>query len=322
MNLKLEGISKSFGGRVVLRDIDLEVKSGEFVSLIGPSGAGKTTLLKLAAAMESPDRGTVLFDPPPEDENPVILVFQDYVLFPFLSVFENVAFGLRPRKIPREEILQRVISILGYFGLSENAFAYPATLSGGEKQRTALARALVVKPGVILLDEPFANLDTNLKNDTAAFIKKTQEEFGITTLCVTHDIDQALTISDRIGVLLDGRICQFSTPETLFYSPASLEVARFLGPVNIIPRSLYPLLGIDDEEESLPVRAEAFSVTKGPGPGHVRDVKFAGQLVALTVELADERLMICTLDTGFAAGDRVLVKVKPRFLKEMTHARG
>ena len=177
MHISLQGVYRQYGDEPVLTNVTFEVAPGECVSLIGPSGAGKTTLLKLIAGLELPDQGRLLLDPLPSKVLPVILVFQDYILFPHQTVFANVAFGLRARRLPKAEVSERVHEYLEYVGLGDRAGAYPNQLSAGQQQRVAIARAMVVNPGVLLLDEPFANLDRNLKMETAQFIRDTGRRF-------------------------------------------------------------------------------------------------------------------------------------------------
>ncbi len=233
MNVAVDKLTKRFGSTHVLRNLSLSVSHGEFVSVLGPSGVGKTTLLKILASLENPDSGSVQCG-----GRNAVLVFQDYVLFPFLTVHQNVAFGLEARRMPQRDIAARVGRLLSHFGLSEKATEYPAMLSAGQKQRVALARALAVEPQLLLLDEPLANLDKNLKRDTALYLRRVQREFGITTICVTHDQEEAMAISDRIAVMLDGEIKQLGTPAAVYYQPNSVAVARFMGPVSVLPDSL------------------------------------------------------------------------------------
>lgn len=229
MSLLLKGISKSFGENPVLKDVSFRIEDGEFVSLIGPSGVGKTTLLKILADLEISDAGIIRFSQPPGKERPVIMMFQDFALFPHMTIAENVGYGLKVRRVKKKDRKGKVNEMLEWFGITGKAEAYPARLSAGEKQRAAIARALVVEPMVLLLDEPFANLDKNLKGETADFIRRTQQSFGITTVMVTHDQEEAFAVSDRIGVLIGGVLKQFDSPKILSAAPADEDTARFLG---------------------------------------------------------------------------------------------
>ncbi|MCG8453198.1 MAG: ABC transporter ATP-binding protein [Spirochaetales bacterium] len=229
MPVNISKVKKNYGGKPVLKELSLEIEDGEFISLIGPSGVGKTTLLRILANIETPDSGEVHFSRTPGKEDPVIMVFQDFALFPHMTVAENVGYGLKMRGVRRKDRQERVEKMLDWFGIADKAPSYPARLSAGQRQRAAIARALVVEPMVLLLDEPFANLDKNLKGETARFIRQTQRSFGITTVMVTHDQEEAFAVSDRIGVLISGELRQYSSPEELLKSPADGETERFLG---------------------------------------------------------------------------------------------
>ncbi|MFP4473969.1 MAG: ABC transporter ATP-binding protein [Desulfatibacillaceae bacterium] len=314
MLFAVDNVSKTYGGLDVLREVSFGVDAGEIVSLIGPSGVGKTTLLSIIAGLESPDSGAVRFDSPPSRANPVILVFQDYVLFPNMTVAENVAFGLRARKIPRREAGGRVNDMLAWFQLSDKAASYPVELSAGQKQRVAIARAMVVNPSVLLLDEPFANLDKNLKMDTARFIRDTQREFGITTVSVTHDLEEAFAMSDRLGVMLGGKLVQYAPVGEVYHSPTSIEVADFLGPVNRIPAAAYDKVGISPKEargaREMFARPEGLTMEPSDnGPAVVRDVVFAGHYVVNHVDLDGVPLVVYTVSALFSPGDSVKVIV-------------
>jgi len=236
--LQVTGLTKSFKRRKVLDSVGFSLEAGEFFSIIGPSASGKSTLLKIIAGLETPDSGSLWFEKKPDRDSPVILVFQDLQLFPHLTVYENVAFGLRARKFAEKEIERIVSGILKQLGIPDRAMAYPGTLSGGEQQRTALARALVLNPQILLLDEPFSNLDPSLKKDTAMLIRETTRTWNTPVICVTHDFEEAFSMSDRIGILLEGRLVQTGPPQEVFYTPVSLEAARFMGPVNYLPAEL------------------------------------------------------------------------------------
>lgn len=238
MVLEVQGLTKSYHQRRILDAVGFSIDAGEFFSIIGPSGSGKSTLLKIIARLETPDTGTLRFEKKPDQHSPVILVFQDLQLFPHLTVYENVAFGLRARKLGNQEIEKKVTDVLTQLGISKRAGSFPATLSGGEQQRTALARALVLNPQILLLDEPFSNLDPSLKKDAAMLIRETTRMWNTPVICVTHDFEEAFSVSDRIGILLEGRMVQTGPPQEVFYKPVSLEAARFMGPVNHLPAEL------------------------------------------------------------------------------------
>ncbi len=314
MVLEVNEISKSFGQFHALQNVSLSVEEHECVSIIGPSGSGKTTLLKLIALMENPTSGTIRFDRPVSNDNPVILVFQDYVLFPHMTAYENVAFGLRVRKMPKHEIRRRVEESLHYFGIADKADTYPSHLSGGQKQRVAIARALVLNPYVLLLDEPFANLDKNLKMETAELIRRTQKAFGITTISVTHDLEEAFVMSDRIGILLDGKLVQYDDVRTTYFEPSNIRAAQFLGPVNKITPDIQSRLQVCCEKpesgRTVYARAEGLELAKDQnGVGRIREVRFVGLMILYTVEIGSETLTVYSLNDGLSEGDSVSVRL-------------
>lgn len=232
----LKNISKSFDGNtMVVSDLTMEVKKGEFFSLLGPSGCGKTTLLRLIAGLEVPDKGIITLGEnvasgqawiPPEKRN-VGIVFQDYALFPHMTVFKNVAFGLKG--CSKEKLKQEVMGMLEMVGLSDLSQRYPHELSGGQQQRIALIRALAPSPVVILLDEPFSNLDTDLREEIASDTRRILKAKGTTAILVTHDQKEAFSLSDRVGVLNNGRLEQVGTSEEIYHKPATRFVANFVG---------------------------------------------------------------------------------------------
>ena len=236
--IELVGLTKRFAETAV-DDLHLQIASGEFFSLLGPSGCGKTTTLRLIAGFEQPTAGQILLDGvdvsgvPPHRRN-VNTVFQSYALFPFLTVFDNVAFGLRNRKLPAAELSSRVSAALELVKLEAFGKRRPAQLSGGQQQRVALARALVLQPSVLLLDEPLGALDAKLRRSLKVELKALQEQVGITFLYVTHDQEEALTMSDRLAVMRDGRIVQVGTPSAVYEGPADTYVADFLGVSNLM----------------------------------------------------------------------------------------
>ena len=237
--LHVEGVSKRFGDTPVLREVALDVRGGEFVTLVGPSGCGKTTLIRIVAGLELADAGRVLLSGRdithlPANRRPVNTVFQDYALFPHLSVFENVAFGLRSRKVPPPEVNRRVAASLELLQLGEFARRHPHQLSGGQKQRVALARALVNEPEALLLDEPMSALDAKLRAEVRLELRRLQRRLGKTFLLVTHDQDEAMTVSDRLFVMHEGRIEQFGPPAEVYEHPQSRFVAEFLGAANLL----------------------------------------------------------------------------------------
>jgi ABC-type Fe3+/spermidine/putrescine transport system ATPase subunit len=232
--VRLVGLARAFGSIWAVRDLSLDIAEGEFFSLLGPSGCGKTTTLRLVAGLETPTAGEVWFGHeevtamPPQHRN-VGLVFQNYAVFPTMTVYENVAYGLRVRRVGRAELHRRVCQMLEIVGLAHLSERTPGQLSGGELQRVALARALAIRPRVLLLDEPLSNLDVKLRVEVRAEIKRLQRESGITTIYVTHDQEEALAISDRLGVMRAGQLEQVGRPQEVYRRPATRFVAGFVG---------------------------------------------------------------------------------------------
>ncbi len=287
-DIRLAGLAKSYGAVDAVRDVDLEVATGEFFTMLGPSGSGKTTTLRLIAGFERPDAGKIelqgsdVSDVPPYSRN-VNTVFQDYALFPHMSVRENVEYGLRVKKVPKQERAKRAEEALEMVRLSGYGDRKPGQLSGGQRQRVALARAIVNRPAVLLLDEPLGALDLKLRQEMQVELKQIQGEVGITFVYVTHDQEEALTMSDRIAVFNDGRIEQIGPPNDVYERPANLFVAGFVGVSNVLERdgkrfTVRPekirLLG---EGES----ADGYQVEGGT----IAAVSYAGMITRLVVEL-------------------------------------
>jgi spermidine/putrescine transport system ATP-binding protein len=238
--LSVINIDKSFGDVKALVNVTLDVHEGEFFTLLGPSGCGKTTLLRIIAGLELADNGQVILGGRditalPATKRQVNTVFQSYALFPHLSIFENVAFGLRSRKFPQNEVQTRVGRRLEMLGLDEMADRFPHQLSGGQQQRVALARALVNEPEVLLLDEPMSALDARLRAQVQVELRRLQRKLGQTFILVTHDQAEALVVSDRLAVMSEGKIIQFGTPKEVYEQPQTRFVAEFLGAANLIP---------------------------------------------------------------------------------------
>ena len=237
--IELKNISKAFDGEVVLDNMSLDIHDNEFITLLGPSGCGKTTTLRIIGGFESPDKGDVYFmgerinDVPPHKRH-VNTVFQKYALFPHLNVFDNVAFGLKERKVPKAEIKEKVTKMLKMVMLSGFADRRVTSLSGGQQQRVAIARALVNEPKILLLDEPLGALDLKLRKDMQQELKKIQKNTGITFIFVTHDQEEALSMSDTIVVMSEGKIQQIGTPTDIYNEPVNAFVADFIGESNII----------------------------------------------------------------------------------------
>ena len=241
--MELRGVAHAFGGTQALADVTLAVEPGELVALLGPSGCGKTTLLRVVAGFIKPAEGVVsigdrIVNDIPAGRRKVGLVFQNYALFPHLSVVENVAYGLKARGATRERVAVRVAEMLDLVKMAAFAKRLPAQLSGGQQQRVALARALAIEPDVVLLDEPFSALDKNLRLDMQIEIKALLKDYGLTSIIVTHDQEEALSMADRIVVLNHGRIEQVDTPEVLYDRPSNTFVNRFVGQTNFVRGTL------------------------------------------------------------------------------------
>jgi len=237
--IRLEAITKFYGEFQALQETTTEIRRGEFFSLLGPSGCGKTTLLRTIAGFEQPSGGVVYIeDKPmtdvPANKRPTNMVFQSYAIFPHMSVEENVAYGLKARKLPKAEIAAKVAEAIEMVGLKGFGGRASHALSGGQRQRVALARALVLKPKVLLLDEPLSALDKKMREQMQTELRRLQRAVGITFILVTHDQEEALTMSDRIAVMFDGEIAQIDTPQGLYRRPNSRRVAQFIGVMNFM----------------------------------------------------------------------------------------
>ncbi|CZF78907.1 Spermidine/putrescine import ATP-binding protein PotA [Grimontia celer] len=236
--VQLKGLRKSFDGKEIISNFDLEINNGEFLTILGPSGCGKTTVLRLIAGLEDADDGQIIIDEQdvtaiPAEQRHVNTVFQSYALFPHMTVFDNVAFGLRMQKVAESEIEPRVMEALRMVQLEQFAPRKPHQLSGGQQQRVAIARAVVNKPKVLLLDESLSALDYKLRKQMQMELKQLQRKLGITFIFVTHDQEEALSMSDRIIVMKSGEVVQDGTPREIYEEPANLFVARFIGEINV-----------------------------------------------------------------------------------------
>jgi sulfate transport system ATP-binding protein len=236
MTIQLQGVTKQFGSSVVIDNLSLDLPTGQLTALLGPSGSGKSTLLRIIGGLESPERGMVVIDgrdvtrATPQARG-IGFVFQQYAVFPHMTVFENVAFGLRIRKLPKSEIEQRVSDLLSVTELGGFGDRYPSHLSGGQQQRVALARALAVRPPVLLLDEPFAALDTRVRKDLREWLRRLHSSLGVTTVLVTHDQEEAMAVADHVVVIKDGQVQQVGRPLELYEQPTNAFVMGFVGPV-------------------------------------------------------------------------------------------
>jgi spermidine/putrescine ABC transporter ATP-binding subunit len=276
--VQLDGVTKRFGKTIALDDVSLLVRRGELMTLLGPSGCGKTTLLNLVAGFLMPDGGEIAIDghrvtdvPPYRRESGIM--FQQYALFPHMSVAANVGYGLKMRRIAKPEIARRVAEVLALIKLEGLEDRKPRQLSGGQQQRVALARALVIRPKVLLLDEPFSALDRNLRASMQVEIKEIQHKLGVTTIFVTHDQSEALSLSDRIAVLAEGRIRQLGTPDEIYCRPVDRFVASFVGDVNVLHARLEHIHGATAALALGPARVLVPALTlQGAAPGAMVDL--------------------------------------------------
>jgi putative spermidine/putrescine transport system ATP-binding protein len=295
VSLRLEDIRVTLGGNEILHGVSMDVPAGEFVTLLGPSGSGKSTTLNVIAGLAAPDSGRVLFDGEPvTDLEPhgrdIGVVFQSYALFPHMTVVDNVAFPLLTRRRPKAERRAAARQMLELVQLSGMERRRPASLSGGQQQRVALARALAAQPRLLLLDEPLAALDRQLRESMQMEIKRLQSQLGVTTIAVTHDQGEALTMSDRLAIMRDGQIEQYGTPEDLYRRPASAFVATFLGEANLIPVTGGRLAGFGTDADgtgTAVLRPEDIRLASGHGPaleGVLRMKVFQGSRFRLEVD--------------------------------------
>lgn len=331
--VELKGISVTFDGETVLDNLDLEIKDKEFITLLGPSGCGKTTTLRIIAGFVEPDCGEVLFDGKtingvPAFKRQVNTIFQRYALFPHLNVYENIAFGLRVKKMKEEDIDKKVREMLALVNLVGLEKRKIDTLSGGQQQRVAIGRAIANNPKVLLLDEPLAALDLKLRKDMQTELKKIQQQLGITFVFVTHDQEEALSMSDRVVVMDGGKIQQVGTPQDIYNEPKNAFVADFIGESNILDGVMiddylaefsgkkFKCLdfGFDKNENvDVVVRPEDVDIVapeKGMLQGVVTSVTFLGVHYEIIVDIGGFKWMIQTTDEHFI-GDKVGLYIEP-----------
>ena len=348
--VELRNIVKRFGSFTAVHPTNLEIEEGAFVTLLGPSGCGKTTNLRMIAGLLDPTEGEIRIGGKRVNDVPIHrrnlgLVFQNYALFPHKTVAENVAFGLKYRDVPKSEIGERVQRALDLVQLPQVGERYPKALSGGQQQRIALARAIVIEPDVLLLDEPLSALDANLREDMRVELKRIQDQIGVTTVFVTHDQSEALAMSDRIVVMSEGRVEQVGSPEEVYNTPASEFVARFLGASNILPARVAgreagavvleePVFGrIPVPAEKAPridgagaaklvIRAEKLTLAPRGAAREgaaavdavVETVDYQGQAVRYFVRAGDHQLQAINMidEHPFAEGAEVTLHLRPR----------
>lgn len=297
--VRLEDVSRTFGSLTAVDHIDLEVPPGSFFSLLGPSGCGKSTSLRIISGFETPDTGRVFIGD--EDvtrlqarRRPTAMVFQNYALFPHMTVGENVAYGLKVRKLSSSEVKDRVLDALRRVDLSDFVNTPVTSLSGGQQQRTALARAVAIEPEVILFDEPLSNLDVALRHQTRAELKALQHRLGLTSIYVTHDQEEAMALSDQIAVMRAGRIVQTGSPRKLYQEPETAFVASFLGGSNVIddPSLILQLTGTDAEAGYVTsVRPEHIRIEQEGGvPATIKLHQYLGSQTSITLEVGGHAL--------------------------------
>ena len=302
--VEVAAVTKRFAGHLAVDRVTLEIRQGEFFSLLGPSGCGKTTTLRMIAGFETPTEGRILFGHEDVTERPahlrrVGMVFQNYALFPHLSVEENVAFALRLQRVPPADIAQRVQAALAMVRLPGLGARMPAQLSGGQQQRVALARALVFRPTVVLLDEPLGALDQKLRKAMQLELKALQRDVGLTFVYVTHDQEEALTMSDRIAVMDGGRVLQVADPQALYERPASRFVADFIGTSNTLPGIVREQAG-EGDLVTIALQGERGVSLRAAG----RDGLVAGQ--AVTAAVRPERMRLVLPGAAVGAEDNVV----------------
>ncbi|MCY4549593.1 MAG: ABC transporter ATP-binding protein [Defluviicoccus sp.] len=346
IDLRVEGVEKSFGAVRAVRDCNLTVRRGEMVALLGPSGCGKTTLLNIIAGFESCDRGDLwlrgesLRDIPPNHRN-IGMVFQSYALFPHLTTTGNIGYGLRIRRIPAGVIRERVAEVIDLLKLNGLEERYPSELSGGQQQRVAIARALAVRPVMLLLDEALSALDKNLREQMQVELSILLRQLGITTIIVTHDQREAFTIADRIAVMSDGEILQIGPPEAIYSDPKSAFVLEFVGSANmlkgvtadagaglVVRADCGLMLPMTDnrrlargQKVNIYVRAEDIELSAAPtpvhrdNPGTVSLARFMGATKRHAIDLGGEQVVLDGPSSGvsarFAVGDRVFIDIAP-----------
>jgi putative spermidine/putrescine transport system ATP-binding protein len=306
--VSIKGLSRSFGDVRAVAGVDLDIYEGEFITLLGPSGSGKTTVLRMIAGFEKPDSGTIdlagkdVSQLPPYERD-VNTVFQDYALFPHMNVISNIEYGLKVKGVAKEECSARALEALKQVRLEGYGERKPSQLSGGQRQRVALARALVNRPSVLLLDEPLGALDLKLREQMQIELKELQREVGITFIFVTHDQEEALTMSDRIAVFNNGKIEQLGTPREIYENPVSSFVSEFVGQTNKIVM----------DGTRINIRPESVSVSKSKAsgnrslPGNLRDVIFVGAITRYLVDTNCGPVISVVPEGDLKVGDPVTV---------------
>ncbi|KIU54153.1 MULTISPECIES: ABC transporter ATP-binding protein [Pseudomonas] len=325
--VSIQNLQKSYGASAVFNDINCEIGRGEFVTLLGPSGCGKSTLLRCIAGLTAVDSGRILLDgqdlvPQSPQKRGIGMVFQSYALFPNMSVEQNVAFGLRMQKIKGQDSRPRVLEALRMVELQDFASRYPHQLSGGQCQRVALARSLVTRPRLLLLDEPLSALDARIRKHLREQIRQIQRELGLTTIFVTHDQEEALTMSDRIFLMNQGRIVQSGDAESLYTAPVDAFAAGFIGNYNLLDAQSASRLLQRTVNSRLAIRPEAIALSlEGEREGLVRSHSLLGNVIRYRIEARGVELVVDVLNRSaadlHADGERVSLSIDPTALCEV-----
>ena len=332
-SVKIVNLTKSFNNIEILKNINIDINQGEFVTLLGKSGCGKSTTLKLIAGLVNPDSGDILFDEKSvlntkTQNREAVIVFQDYSLFPHMNVFENIEFGLKIKKINKNTRKNKVKELLNLVKLEGFEKKYPSQLSGGQKQRVAIARTLAVNPKILLLDEPFSSLDINLRSEMREFVLNLQKSLNITTILVTHDKEEALMMSDKIAVMINGEIAQFDTPKNLYEKPISKEVANIFGQRNYINGNIIDgiyksdLISIDlndnENEKNIEfmiskedINIHNFNHIEGLEAKVLKKV-YAGDITYYDVSINDTLIKISSNNSLYEVGEDVKITINPK----------
>lgn len=327
--LEIENLKKKYGETTIFKKINFSAKKGEFITLLGPSGCGKSTLLRCIAGLNNIDDGKIILDEKditktPAQKRNIGMVFQHYALFPNLNVFDNVAYGLKIKKKSKDEIKKSVKEMLELVDLKDFEKKYPYSLSGGQMQRVALARSLIVKPNLLLLDEPLSALDAKIRKHLRAEIKKIHKELNLTTIFVTHDQEEALSMSDRIILMQKGKIVQNSNANDLYLQPASKFVASFIGNYNILDANNLGKIITHDFKDEVVIRPETISISKtsGDARGKITNVTLLGNIIRYDVLVNGVELKIDTLnyskDSFYCANDEIYVSINLDMVKSIS----
>ncbi|MBU0901767.1 MAG: ABC transporter ATP-binding protein [Gammaproteobacteria bacterium] len=325
--LSIQGLHKSYGATSIFSDINCEIAKGEFITLLGPSGCGKSTLLRCVAGLTGVNGGQILLDgedlvPVAPQKRGIGMVFQSYALFPNMTVQQNVAFGLRMQKVKGSEAEQRVKEVLELVELNDFANRYPPQLSGGQCQRVALARSLVTRPRLLLLDEPLSALDARIRKHLREQIRSIQQELGLTTLFVTHDQEEALVMSDRIFLMNAGKIVQSGDAETLYTAPADAFAAGFIGNYNLLDADVASRLLLRPITSRVAIRPEAIQIgSQGSIEGHIRSHRLLGNVIRYRIEARGVELLVDVLNRSpadlHASGQRINLNIEDNAICEV-----